>query len=283
MPYAKVYRDITRSSINEEPLHVRWLFVVLLTACNRTGQVYGTIAALARLANISEEQAADAMERLQRPDPSSTTDVEGGRRVISLGSNLWQVVNYVKYCTMSDIERERELTRQRVRRYRERQRPSEAQCNGVTPGNADVTDKDGDRLTPSGLLALWNAEIAEAKASNPRVAIARAVKLSAARERHARARLKEEGDPEVWRDAIRRIIASPGCNGYNDRRWIADLDFLLRPGTLARVLEGKYDRWGRWPEGSTETVTVDEVQADGTVVRVEISKEDGHEVRRWSI
>ena len=42
-------------------------------------------------------------------------------------------------------------------------------------------------------------------------------------------------------EAVQRLAASPFCTGTNDRGWTAGPDFLLRPGKLEEVLEGKYD------------------------------------------
>lgn len=56
----------------------------------------------------------------------------------------------------------------------------------------------------------------------------------------ARARLREHGLAEV-RAAIERLGASGFCQGGGRQGWRADVDWLLRPGSIARVLEGKYD------------------------------------------
>lgn len=54
-------------------------------------------------------------------------------------------------------------------------------------------------------------------------------------------------------DVLTRMNASSFCRGDNDRGWTADVDFLLRPDTATRVLEGKYDdRKQNAPQGRTE-------------------------------
>lgn len=58
------------------------------------------------------------------------------------------------------------------------------------------------------------------------------------------ARWSEKPDPAYWTAVIARINSSKGCLGANDRNWKADFDFLCRPDTAAKVLEGKYDLWG---------------------------------------
>jgi hypothetical protein len=60
-------------------------------------------------------------------------------------------------------------------------------------------------------------------------------------------------DPDWLADvpaALERVKASSFCCGRNDRSWRADLDWFLRPDTLTKILEGKYDdRTERHPKG----------------------------------
>lgn len=64
------------------------------------------------------------------------------------------------------------------------------------------------------------------------------------RDTPARERLKERPLAE-WVVVVQRIAASAFCTGANDRGWKADPDWLLRPGTATKVLEGKYDGTAR--------------------------------------
>lgn len=95
---------------------------------------------------------------------------------------------------------------------------------------------NGQPETPPGglhwLARLWNEECG---------ALRKCEGVSEARMRKIRSRLKEKKDPDFWRAVVRRIAASAFCGGKNDRGWRADFDFLLKPDTAERVLEGKYD------------------------------------------
>ena len=84
------------------------------------------------------------------------------------------------------------------------------------------------------LMALWNREC------HP--SLPKAKGIGSGRERACRARLKER-PLDAWIEVIGRINASVFCRGENDRGWKASFDWLLRPGTAIRVLEGKYDDW----------------------------------------
>lgn len=50
---------------------------------------------------------------------------------------------------------------------------------------------------------------------------------------------------ENWRGALALMAGRAFCRGENDRGWVADLDFFLRPDTVTRLLEGKYESKAR--------------------------------------
>ena len=55
------------------------------------------------------------------------------------------------------------------------------------------------------------------------------------------ARAATEGWMESVRPALDKVRDSDFCHGRNDRNWLADVDWFLRPDTVVRLLEGKYD------------------------------------------
>lgn len=85
---------------------------------------------------------------------------------------------------------------------------------------------------PAGLLEAWNR--------NSGNGLPKAQGMSPNRTAAARARLKERPLAE-WGNIIAKIAASKFCCGENDRRWVATFDWLLKPDTALKVLEGKYD------------------------------------------
>jgi len=87
-------------------------------------------------------------------------------------------------------------------------------------------------LNPDHLAALWNRVTGGLL---PKVS-----KLTEKRRRAAKARLAEVPDIETWEAAIRRLAASSFARGEKGG-WVADFDFLLRPDTLVKVSEGRYD------------------------------------------
>jgi hypothetical protein len=87
--------------------------------------------------------------------------------------------------------------------------------------------------SPSSLQVIWNLEAHED--------LPRWQENPPDRKRAEKARLKERPSIPEWRLIVRRISASSFCRGHNERGWKASPDWLLKPGTAAKVLEGKYD------------------------------------------
>lgn len=112
---------------------------------------------------------------------------------------------------------------------------------------SSTTDRDLDQGSGSGIkdqdlscpqertdlppfALIWNEEVAGSPLKTVRV-------WSAGRARALKARLVEEADLEVWRLAIRHLVASPFHRGVNDRGWIADVDFLLQASQSGKWLD----------------------------------------------
>lgn len=79
---------------------------------------------------------------------------------------------------------------------------------------------------------------------NSKAALSHVKALSPGRAKHLRARLRDEFFKANWQVAIDRIATSDFCIGKGDSGWVATFDWLLRPDTVAKVMEGKYDNRG---------------------------------------
>lgn len=104
----------------------------------------------------------------------------------------------------------------------------------------EIVEVNAVASTPVSVIkffTLWNSLKSD---NQPEVKI-NLIKNSSTRVKHAQNRLKEISDLTYWEGVIKKIAASPFCNGQNDRMWIATIDFLIRPDTHVKVMEGKYD------------------------------------------
>lgn len=126
----------------------------------------------------------------------------------------------------------------------------------VTIETKSVTSPRNARSTPEDLMAAWNQHAPHL----PKVKC-----MGRERQRLARHRLHERSLGE-WIEVIQRLDRSSFCRG-NDRGWRADIDFLLKPDTATKVLEGKYDDRGAEPQGFERAKTIDEIMAEDRAER----------------
>lgn len=66
------------------------------------------------------------------------------------------------------------------------------------------------------------------------------------------ARMKDEHWRNNWEQAIQRIAGRPFMLGENSSKWVAHIGWFLRPDSVAKIMEGIYDR-DRKPEGTQDT------------------------------
>jgi hypothetical protein len=134
---------------------------------------------------------------------------------------------------------------------------------GVTEGPVTVTESDGPPAPAPApapapdIEASPNGEVSAEPTSGPAVTadefmeawngvpqFTHCRKMTDARLKYFRARAADPSWVSSWKEALDRAAASPFCRGENERGWRADVDWFLRPDTVTKVLEGRYDRTG---------------------------------------
>ncbi|HWQ93381.1 MAG TPA: hypothetical protein VN673_17050 [Clostridia bacterium] len=111
--YAKLFSRITESSLMEQPIGTRYVFMALLAIADPKGHIIGTDVALARRVNIPLLDFQEAVQRLMLPDPDSNSAAEGGRRIVlSDCGRGYRLVNYLAYRNARDEDHRREYMRQ---------------------------------------------------------------------------------------------------------------------------------------------------------------------------
>lgn len=85
------------------------------------------------------------------------------------------------------------------------------------------------------MMSVWNtfasAPFSKVNGINP----------SSTRGRNASARWLEKPEREYWAKVIIAMLKSKFLCGENDRKWVADFEFFVRPDTHFRVMEGKFN------------------------------------------
>lgn len=89
-------------------------------------------------------------------------------------------------------------------------------------------------------------------------------KRTTTRRRSMKARLKDCGGLEGWGAALEKLASIPGllgaCGGEGHESWRADIDFLLSEQKFTRLMEGKYDNWGRGSPKNGDGPTMDDLR-----------------------
>lgn len=130
----------------------------------------------------------------------------------------------------------------------------------------DAAAADTSPKVPHPIVKLWNEN---------RGPLAGIRGCSASRLKHINSRWSENPSEAFWLEAVKRIAASSFCVGKNDRGWKADFDFLIKPDTAHKALEGKYDdRQGVAPTGgrnyATEREAANRAAADAYLKTLEV-------------
>lgn len=131
-----------------------------------------------------------------------------------------------------------DTSNERVKRYRERTKnvsetPPDTETDTETENPPKGAPPSGDGPSPDEVVEGWN-ELAEARGL-PMVR-----KLTDARKRRLRVRLREYPALEDWQRAFQHIHQTPFLCGDNPRGWRADFDFLLQSKSFTKLTEEAY-------------------------------------------
>ena len=96
MSWTKLVSEIVTSSIWEEDNTTLRVWIAILATKDKNGMVQGCLRGLARVCNVTPEECAAALAKLEGPDPDSRTKENEGRRLQKIDGG-WVVLNHFKY------------------------------------------------------------------------------------------------------------------------------------------------------------------------------------------
>lgn len=253
--YGKLFRQMYDSTLAED-WRALITFQQLIILCDEQGVVDMTPGAISRTTNIPLDIIEPGLQRLEQPDPVSRSTSEDGRRIIRLDSDRpwgWRLVNYLYYRNLASKEDKREKDRLRIAEKRS-QINNVADCSAVSPDVANVAHTEAEakkKTTHAGfqpatkppncpkdeIVALYH----EFLPMCPRVQ-----KWTDTRERLLRARWREHPALDLWKQYFaivkRSKFLTGKANGHGERPpFLADFEWLIKPGNFVKVLEGRYD------------------------------------------
>jgi hypothetical protein len=117
MQFTKLFNSILDSTIWQEPVQTKIVWITMLAMADIRGEVYASVPGLARRAVVSLEECEAALECLQQPDAYSRTQDYEGRRIQTIDGG-WRLLNHGKYRALLSKEERREYNRRKQIEYR---------------------------------------------------------------------------------------------------------------------------------------------------------------------
>lgn len=251
MPFVKLDTGILDSTLWLSDPDVRVVFITMLAMAKPDGLVEATAPGIARRANLSIEATREAIKVLEAPDEDSRSLADEGRRIRRVDGG-YQLTNYGKYRDKDHTAAER--------KRRERERKKQEAGQGVTRDGCDdtpdVTHSDPDSssdISPDGdigdgkpppacphqaIIDLYHETLPELR---------RVKEWTQPRRNLLRTRWREKPERqslEWWRSYFEIVSRSDFLMGRKvngERPFRADLEWLIKPANMVKVLEGKYN------------------------------------------
>lgn len=149
--------------------------------------------------------------------------------------------------TLNDIYRQLEQIKVLLGELKPKTRKAQQTISGyIDPG-------------PNHIMDAWN------EWRDPKFPSVQGLTPGSPRFKNAHARWREKPDKEYWGLVVRKINESKFCLGDNDRGWVADFEFLVRPDNHHKILEGKFDNCHLTKEVKQERKIIAHTE-DGTPV-----------------
>jgi len=159
--FCKLHSSILDSSIWLETASTRIVWITLLAMADARGVVHASPRGLARRANVTEAECAEAIARFLAPDLDSRDGTDGRRIEKTAGG--WQLLNYLRFRGGRDPELRREQQADWIRRRRNESADEHVEMSTAV----DHASTSVDQRRPSSTQAEAEAE-AEAEQKTPR-------------------------------------------------------------------------------------------------------------------
>lgn len=148
--FVKLYGSLLKSTVWQEPLPTKVVWITLLVLADRHGNVDCTVPGLASLAGVTLAECESALAKFLGPDRYSRTQDNEGRRIAVI-THGWNILNHAQYL---EIQTDRQAAdAQRKRRARHLRTPADtadmsapsALDRDLDPDPSDPSDSDSER------------------------------------------------------------------------------------------------------------------------------------------
>lgn len=147
--WTPLWSEIVTSSIWEEDLATRVVWITMLAVMDWNGYVSGSVSSMKRLANLEDEKECErAIRVLESPDKRSPGQPWEGRRVQRVEKG-WLVLNHVKYREKIQTEYRRDYKADNAKKNRAKKKvkgPQSGETSYVKAQEAGATPEQLDAI-----------------------------------------------------------------------------------------------------------------------------------------
>lgn len=154
------------------------------------------------------------------------------------------ITNAIAISGWEEFYGKKDLSTERVRKHRGTKTANNETGETLLTPHTEPTPLTTEESTARNIAALWNDWAGQTKDVNGK-GIPQVTKLAGDRLKLAMARAKEYPSLDFWKAALAKVASIPGLMGANDRGWTVTFDWIVQPMSVAKLIEGKYDKWGR--------------------------------------
>lgn len=263
--YGKIFKQIYAGTLRAD-----WkaliTFEQMIVLCTPDGIFDMPPEVLHNITGIPLDLIQDGLKTLESPDPRSRSPENDGRRIVRLDEHRdwgWQIVNHKFYRDLASREEKREADRLRIasRRMEEKFNKnkdvaicSEASQDVASVANVAYADAYADAVHIPSLREGSDSKLSPCphqeiiKLYHDVLPMCPVVRVwTKKRAGYLNARWKEHPDLDWWKKLFVYVAKSKfltgGVDATGDREpFVVDLEWLLQPSKLAKVIEGKYHR-----------------------------------------
>ena len=246
--YVKLFQTILTSSIWDEDMSTRIVWITLLALADEDGYAKTTDHSLAMLARVDDVTACNALQVLQDEDPNSGNPDNEGRRIEKVQGG-YLVLNYKKYRDMKTKDEQRDENRLRVAAWRAKKK---AERNVTVTNVTNVTHSYEYEDEDESVSVLDKGESLRGAFDEIWERYPKKAGKKAA-ERHFRASVKTEDDVnritralDHYRasDRVLRGFIQDGATWFNNwQDWIEPTEAMMRDKTNQQQHQEPKSKW----------------------------------------
>ena len=244
--YCKLFTSLYQGTLRGKSDELL-VFTNMLAHADQHGIVDMHWQAIADETGLPRDRVEAAIKTLESPDSESRSPEMDGCRIVLLDEHRawgWKVVNYLKYRAIrneDDRKEQNRLAQEKFRNKSKQSKPPSSHTEAKADTEAEALKSKAIVASVAGRPDCPHQEIIDLyNKILPELPAVQFKNWTPKRRAALQARWREDDDRqnlEFWERYFAWIRNFPFYMGENDRKWRADLDWILKPAKFIQFLE----------------------------------------------